>query len=37
MVAMVVGNTMERIVIASSKATNVRSAEMLGHITRWTI
>lgn len=37
MVAMVVGNTMERIVIASSKATNVRSAEMLGHVTRWTI
>jgi hypothetical protein len=37
MVAMVVGNTMERIVIASSKATNVRSAEMLGHVTRWAI
>ncbi len=37
MVAMVVGNTMERIVIASSKATNLRSAEMLGHITRWAI
>lgn len=37
MVAMVVGHVMERIVIASSKATNVRSAEMLGHITRWTI
>lgn len=37
MVAMVVGHVMERIVIASSKATNIRSAEMLGHITRWTI
>ena len=37
MVAMVVGNVMERVVIASSKATNIRSAEMLGHITRWTI
>ncbi len=37
MVAMVVGNTMERIVIASSRATNVKSAEMLGHITRWAI
>jgi hypothetical protein len=37
MVAMVVGNTMERIVIASSRATNLRSAEMLGHITRWAI
>lgn len=37
MVAMVVGTTMERIVIASSRATNVRSAEMLGHVTRWAI
>lgn len=37
MVAMVVGTAMERIVIASSKATNMRSAEMLGHITRWAI
>jgi len=37
MVAMVVGSVMERIVIASSKATNIRSAEMLGHITRWSI
>lgn len=37
MVAMVVGSAMERIVIASSKATNLKSAEMLGHITRWSI
>jgi len=37
MVAMVVGNVMERVVIASSKATNIKSAEMLGHITRWAI
>ena len=37
MVAMVVGSTMERVVIASSKATNIRSAEFLGRITRWSI
>jgi hypothetical protein len=37
MVAMVVGSAMERIVIASSKATNMRSAVMLGHVTRWAI
>ncbi len=37
MVAMVVGTAMEKIVIASSRATNMRSAEMLGHITRWAI
>jgi hypothetical protein len=37
MVAMVVGTAMEKIVIASSKAANIRSAAFLGHITRWTI
>lgn len=37
MVAMVIASTMERIVIASSKATNIRSAELLGRITRWSI
>jgi small-conductance mechanosensitive channel len=37
MVAMVIANTMERIVVASSKATNIRSAELLGRITRWAI
>lgn len=37
MVAMVVGNAMERIVIASSRAANIRSAAFLGHVTRWAI
>ncbi len=37
MVAVIVGNTMERIVIASSRATDVHAAEMLGHVTRWVI
>lgn len=37
MVAMVVGNTMERIVIASAKAAHMNSASMLGHVTRWVI
>lgn len=37
MVAMVVGAAMEKIVIASSKAANIRSAIFLGHITRWAI
>lgn len=37
MVAIVIGNTMERIVVASSRAANIRSAEHLGRLTRWAI
>ncbi|MES2216221.1 MAG: hypothetical protein V4481_02910 [Patescibacteria group bacterium] len=37
MVAVVVGNAMHRLVVASSKAAHVRSAELLGRITKWSI
>jgi hypothetical protein len=37
MVAIVVGNTMERIVIASARAAHLTSASMLGHVTKWVI
>lgn len=37
MAAVIVGNTIERIVIASSRATDVHAAEMLGHTSRWAI
>lgn len=37
MVAVVVGNAMHRIVVASSKAANLKSAEFLGRITKWSI
>jgi len=37
MVAIVVGTTMEKVVVASSKAANIKSAELLGRITRWAI
>ncbi|MBU6231955.1 MAG: hypothetical protein KGI45_03270 [Patescibacteria group bacterium] len=37
MVAVVVANAMQRIVVASAKAASVQSAELLGKITRWAI
>ena len=37
MVSIVVASAMEKIVVASSRATNVRSAEHLGRVTRWAI
>ena len=37
MVAIVVANAMEHIVIASSKAANIKSADHLGKLTRWAI
>lgn len=37
MVAVVVGNAMHRLVVASSRAAHVRSAELLGRITKWSI
>lgn len=37
MVAVVVANAMQKIVVASARATNIRSAEMLGRITKWAI
>ncbi len=37
MVAIIVAQAMEKIVIASSKAANISSAVMLGKVTRWAI
>lgn len=37
MVAVVVANTMQRLVVASSRAAHIASAELLGRITKWTI
>lgn len=37
MVAVVVGNVMHRLVVASSRAANIKSAELLGRITKWAI
>ena len=37
MVAVVVANAMQRLVTASARAAHVRSAEMLGRITKWVI
>jgi hypothetical protein len=37
MVAVVVANTLQRIVVASAKAAHVRSAELLGRVTKWAI
>jgi hypothetical protein len=37
MVAVVIANAMQRIVVASSRAANVKSAELLGRITKWAI
>lgn len=37
MVAIVVANAMQRLVVASAHAAHVRSAELLGRITKWAI
>lgn len=37
MVAVVVANTMQRLVVASSRAANIKSAELLGRLTKWAI
>lgn len=37
MVAIVIANAMQRLVIASARAGHVRSAELLGRITKWSI
>jgi hypothetical protein len=37
MVAVIVGNAMQRIVVASARAGHVRSAELLGRVTKWSI
>jgi small-conductance mechanosensitive channel len=37
MVAVVVANTLQRLVVASAKAGHVKSAEMMGKVTRWAI
>lgn len=37
MVAVIVGNAMYRIVVASARAAHVKSAELLGRVTRWSI
>ena len=37
MVAVIIANAMQKIVIASSRAAHVKSAELLGRITKWSI
>jgi len=37
MVSVVIANTMQRLVVASSRAAHIRSAELLGRITKWAI
>lgn len=37
MVAVVVANAMQKIVVASSRAANIKSAELLGRVTKWAI
>lgn len=37
MVAVIVANAMQRLVVASSKAAHVRAAELLGRVTKWAI
>ncbi len=37
MVAVIVANAMHRIVVASSRAANIKSAELLGNVTKWAI
>jgi hypothetical protein len=37
MVAVVVGNAMYRIVVASARAAHMKSAELLGRVTKWAI
>ena len=37
MVAIIVANAMQRVVVASARAANMGSAELLGRITKWAI
>ena len=37
MVAVVVASAMQKLVIASSRAAHIKSAELLGRITKWSI
>ncbi|MEK7609801.1 MAG: hypothetical protein AAB470_01620 [Patescibacteria group bacterium] len=37
MVAVIVANVMQKLVVASSRAAHVKSAELLGRITKWSI
>jgi hypothetical protein len=37
MVAVVIANAMQRLVVASSRAAHIRSAELLGRVTKWAI
>jgi len=37
MVAIIVGNAMQKVVVASAKAGQVKSAELFGRVTRWSI
>jgi small-conductance mechanosensitive channel len=37
MVAVVVANAMQKLVVASARAANIKSAELLGRITKWAI
>lgn len=37
MVAVVIANAMQRLVVASSRAANIKSAELLGRVTKWAI
>jgi small-conductance mechanosensitive channel len=37
MVAVVVANVMQKLVVASSRAAHIQSAELLGRITKWAI
>ena len=37
MVAVVVASAMQKLVLASSRATNIKSAELLGKVTKWSI
>ncbi|MEK7646207.1 MAG: hypothetical protein AAB381_00740 [Patescibacteria group bacterium] len=37
MVAIVVANAMQRLVVASARAGHIRSAELLGRVTKWSI
>lgn len=37
MIAAIVGNVMHRVVVASSKAGHIKSAEFLGKVTKWAI
>ena len=37
MVAVIVANAMQKLVVASSRAAHIRSAELLGRVTKWAI